>query len=346
MMDILIQGGDGVGWSLDSDQQNIRAAIRRLGFKEVKSSWGADLVHNLCWYQIFLRRNLLTNFRNKIIVTCSSFVDPQDHDLSGNWSFRLAKKIAAAWISPSRKQHELLSRCGLKSFLLPFYIPLHIFTPDRRLMQSRAEILQRFAIPPEAVAGKIIIGSFQRDSLGTDLSKPKWQKAPDIIIDFLRELDRQKFVLLLAGPRRHYLLAACRRHHIPYYYLGAEQRADDLYLNARASEDIAWLYALCDLYLITSRSEGGPKAVLEAAAMNTLVLSNDAGLAADFLDRRLIYRRREEGKRLLAALIAGGVNTPYFMDLVNQQGERTRSILAYQAMDQRLEHIYASIVSN
>jgi glycosyltransferase involved in cell wall biosynthesis len=345
-MDILIQGGDGVGWSLDRDQQNIRAAIRRLGFKEANSSWGADLVHNLCWYQIFQKRNLLANVMNKIIVTCSSFVDPKDNNLTNNWSFRLANKIATAWISPSQKQHEVLTNCGMNSFLLPFYIPLHIFSPEIRRLHSREEILQRFSIPPEVVAGKFIIGSFQRDSLGTDLSKPKWQKAPDIIIDFLRELPRQKFVLLLAGPRRHYLLESCRRHRLPYYYVGEEKTEDDLYLNSRSIEDIAWLYALCDLYLITSRSEGGPKAVLEAAAMNTLVLCSDVGLAADFLDSRLLYRSREEGKQLLAALIGEGVNNQYCTDLVQQQGERTRSLLAYQALDRRLEQIYSSIVPN
>jgi len=43
------------------------------------------------------------------------------------------------------------------------------------------------------------------------------------------------------------------------------------------------------MYLITSRSEGGPKAVLEASLARTIICSTDVGLARDFLHPDLLY---------------------------------------------------------
>ncbi len=191
----------------------------------------------------------------------------------------------------------------------------------------------------------MIIGSFQRDSLGTNLVEPKWQKGPDILVDILKALPSQKYILLLAGPRRHYLLQSCRRNQIPYYYIGKETSVDDLSLNSVSIDDMPGLYALCDLYLITSRSEGGPKAVLEATAMNVPVVSSDVGLAGDFIDRRFIYRHPEEGKAILAMLLTEGTRSVDFTQVINKQGERTRSILSYEAMDRRLHLIYESLLS-
>ena len=43
------------------------------------------------------------------------------------------------------------------------------------------------------------------------------------------------------------------------------------------------LYAAADFYLIPSRDEGGPKAVLEAVACGTPVISTDVGIAKEVL---------------------------------------------------------------
>lgn len=343
---ILFQGGDNIGWSLDADRKNIKEAIFRLGLIESQSIWNADIIHNLCWYQLFEKRNLASVLKKNILVTCASFVDPEEKYNGNRWSISFAKKIARAWISPSSKQHNLLIRSGLRSFLLPFYIDLNIFNPKIRKLHSREEILHRFSIPPEIVSGKLIIGSFQRDSLGTCLDQPKWQKGPDILVELLRELPRENYILLLAGPRRHYLLRSCKRHQIPYYYIGNEMSTDDLYSNALSIEEMPWLYALCDLYLVTSRSEGGPKAILEASATNTMVISSDVGLASDFLDSRFIYLSHDEGKRLLTTLLAKGIPSQALADLVDKQCYRTRSILSYEAMDRSLQKIYYDIVDS
>ena len=52
---------------------------------------------------------------------------------------------------------------------------------------------------------------------------------------------------------------------------------------------INYLYNLCDLYVISSKSEGGPKQVLESCLTRTLVFSTRVSLAQDMLHPCLLY---------------------------------------------------------
>ena len=49
------------------------------------------------------------------------------------------------------------------------------------------------------------------------------------------------------------------------------------------TRELQQMYNAIDLYLVTSRVEGGPYAVLEAPAMKVPILSNDVGMAKDTL---------------------------------------------------------------
>ena len=62
-----------------------------------------------------------------------------------------------------------------------------------------------------------------------------------------------------------------------------------------ASDDmIRRMYAACDLYIVSSRHEGGPQAVFEAAAMKTAIISNDVGCASNVLCRNCIIDIEKE----------------------------------------------------
>ena len=50
------------------------------------------------------------------------------------------------------------------------------------------------------------------------------------------------------------------------------------------------LYNILDLYLVTSRIEGGPQAILECALTKTPILSTDVGVASEILDRKSIFK--------------------------------------------------------
>ena len=57
---------------------------------------------------------------------------------------------------------------------------------------------------------------------------------------------------------------------------------------------LAELYNCLDLYLVTSRYEGGPQAIFECASTKTPILSTSVGLSQEVLDAQCICKNREE----------------------------------------------------
>ena len=53
-------------------------------------------------------------------------------------------------------------------------------------------------------------------------------------------------------------------------------------------EQLNELYNLLDLYLVTSRYEGGPQAILEAGITKTPIISTDVGIAKEILSEESI----------------------------------------------------------
>ena len=78
------------------------------------------------------------------------------------------------------------------------------------------------------------------------------------------------------------------------------------------------LYNVLDLYLVTSRIEGGPQAIMEAAISKTPILSTDVGVASEILHNKAIFNPYEientkvntefAHKRSLEYTIPSGIN--------------------------------------
>ena len=126
-----------------------------------------------------------------------------------------------------------------------------------------------------------LVGSFQRDTEGTDLISPKLIKGPDIFIDIVKKIkkDKPKLKILLTGTRRQYVIGKLNEAKIPFDYV---EMADLELVNK--------LYNILDLYLVTSRIEGGPQAILECALTKTPILSTDVGVASEILDPKSIFK--------------------------------------------------------
>ena len=122
------------------------------------------------------------------------------------------------------------------------------------------------------------IGSFQKDGVGWgDGLEPKLIKGPDIFIEAVRRLaERRPVFVLLTGPARGYVRLGLERHGIPY-------RHD--FLNDY--RDMARYYYALDLYLVTSREEGGPMALMESMATHVPVVSTKVGQAEDLVTDRV-----------------------------------------------------------
>jgi len=134
-------------------------------------------------------------------------------------------------------------------------------------MEDKNSLREKFSIPKD----KLVIGSFQRDTEGSDLKTPKLSKGPDVFCDIVEKINEKPHVLL-SGWRRQYIISRLEAAGITYSYF---EMADFKTLNE--------LYNCLDLYLVTSRQEGGPQAILECASNMTPILSTDVGFASKVL---------------------------------------------------------------
>jgi glycosyltransferase involved in cell wall biosynthesis len=223
----------------------------------------------------------------------------------------------------------------------PFYVDEQLF---KDLKLSRNELARQLNLNGSNIENKCIIGSFQRDSRGDDLSKSKWHKNPEMMLDILNRLDKTKIILLLAGPRRHFIIRECRKHGIPYIFYGDEsfidKNLDDVSTNTVSYEKINLLYNLSDLCLLTSASEGGPKAVIEAGLTKTLVLCTPVGFAPDLLDPQSICTTTDEFRLKIESMIS---NPNSVDDLIQKNYENVSKINNFEAYKQRIKHIIDTV---
>ena len=123
-----------------------------------------------------------------------------------------------------------------------------------------------------------LIGSFQRDTEGCDLISPKLEKGPDIFCDAVENYNHKKNVcVLLGGWRRQYVINRLKQAGIQY-----------LYIERPNLETIRDMYCALDLYIVGSRYEGGPQALLEAPIMKIPTISTPVGIAEQILDSKSI----------------------------------------------------------
>jgi glycosyltransferase involved in cell wall biosynthesis len=134
--------------------------------------------------------------------------------------------------------------------------------------QERLAARTHFAVPEHSLC----IGSFQKDGVGWgDGMEPKLIKGPDLFVEAAARLAKRfPLFVLLTGPARGYVKAGLERHKIPYRHV----YLDDY-------RDMARAYHALDLYLMTSREEGGPMSLLESSASGVPIVSTKAGMAPD-----------------------------------------------------------------
>ncbi len=173
---------------------------------------------------------------------------------------------------PSRAMEELVLGAGVpreKVFRIPIGIDLDRFRP--RTAADRTEARRCLGLPADAFVG----GSLQKDGVGWgDGLEPKLIKGPDVLlaaVERLRELVPELCVLL-TGPARGYVIEGLEQTGVAYRHV----LLDDL-------GDVARAYAALDVCLVTSRDEGGPKAVLESMATGVPLVTTRVGQAADLV---------------------------------------------------------------
>jgi glycosyltransferase involved in cell wall biosynthesis len=170
------------------------------------------------------------------------------------------------------EMHRVILQSGIppeKVFLIPLGVNPSNF--PRVDAETRAAARKRFGIPPRAR----VVGSFQKDGVGWgDGLEAKRVKGPDVLLSVIDQLrgDVPDLFVLLSGPARGYVKAGLQRMGVPF--------AHDFIEDPRA---IAPLYHAIDVYVVSSRQEGGPKAVLEAMSSGVALVTTRVGQAMDLV---------------------------------------------------------------
>ncbi len=326
-MKVFLAGRDKVGWALDADWKSTGVFLTDIGHTLTPSFLSADVVHAVSWNAL-LDISLYPLRWKKIIAVATNEID------TSSPKFLKAKNFVKLWIAPSRKMCEKLEQASVDVRYQPFYTDEKVF---HKIDKSGEEIARELEIDYKLLEGRLVIGSFQRDSLGLDLSQPKWQKAPEVLIEILSKVSGAR-LLLLAGPRRHWIINQCRESGVPYFYYGKEPEKleDDIYRNTLNLQIINKLYNLTDLYIVSSKSEGGPKSVLECAFTETMILSTGVGFAPDFLDPWCIYGTVKEALQKIEEIVEGKDVSKF----IRFNYEKAYSIASYEHMRDRWRETY------
>ncbi len=213
------------------------------------------LLAGWCWNHI--SQDILVE--KKVLLTVHHIV-PEKFDLNKQEEFKFRDQFVDAYHVPNPSTASILSRLTQKPILVACYwYDSAVWYPE-----SLEEARNQLELPLD----RFIIGSFQRDTEG-GTGNPKLEKGPDLFCEAIEKLDQNNEIhVLLGGWRREYVMNRLSEAGISYSF---HERS--------STEKLRSMYNACNLYIVASRYEGGPQAVLEAAATRTPIISRDVGIA-------------------------------------------------------------------
>jgi len=275
----LILMRDQAGWSIDKDMESLAKITNRLGIRTIQKNYWQRHSRRQCifWGSQFslLQDDWLENGHRN----ATSFF----HGLPGTGypEFdqlferveRNRQHLHRVQVTHSAMAEELV-KIGVNRFVI-HTIPIGIDTSLFQLFSPEEKKRKReeLKVPSNA----FVLGSFQKDGSGWgEGNEPKLVKGPDLFIAVCKKLKKEvpSLLVLLSGPARGYVKKGLDAAGIPYvhrYY--------------KEAEEVRELYAALDAYLVSSRQEGGPKAVLESMATGVPLVSTPVGQAVDLIEQ-------------------------------------------------------------
>ena len=225
------------------------------------------LLAGWCWNHI--KPDILST--KKVVLTVHHIVPDKFTDQKHE-EFVIRDRYVNAYHVPNKKTALLVRQLTQKPiFIVPYWYDKTKWEEENLLEARKSLGLSK---------NKFIVGSFQRDTEG-GTGLPKLDKGPDIFCETLKilreEIDETVHVLL-GGWRRSYVMNELQR-------LGIEYTLNEL----ADLKTLKKMYAACDLYIVSSRHEGGPQAIFEAASMKVPIISRDVGIASEILSPYSIF---------------------------------------------------------
>jgi glycosyltransferase involved in cell wall biosynthesis len=204
-------------------------------------------------------------------------------------------------------------------------IPIDLSKFDYKNIKKKFFIKKKFGLPND----RWLIGSFQKDGVGWgDGLKPKFIKGPDILINSLIEINKfHKIFVVLSGPSRGYVINELKKNNIPYKHFYFKNYAD-----------LLELYFTLDLYIISSRLEGGPRAVLESMASDTPLISTKVGQAEDIVNSDNGFLVEVDDYKSIANIANDIFNKKINISKIIKNARNTAKIYSYKYVKKKISN--------
>lgn len=218
--------------------------------------------------------------KNKYIAPFNHFSVSYYHGYPNSLDINLQKKFikinkAQNLIKKIHVSHEKMKIFFLESGISEnkiIKLPICIDDNYFKNILNKTDLRKKFNIPQSA----FVIGSFQKDGNGWgEGNEMKLIKGPDILINVLKILSSKidNLFVVLSGPSRGYVMQNLKKFNIKFIHIQ----------NLKYREIIS-LYSALDLYLITSREEGGPRSFMESLATKTPLVATPVGMIQDYIN--------------------------------------------------------------
>jgi hypothetical protein len=209
------------------------------------------------WKERSMNKKLLNE---KFVITTIHHIDWDKYDEFKNYYDRIDSYTNRYHSICQKTTNELKKITNKDIITTNFWINNTYF-----YISDKVKLRNKYNLPNNA----FIIGSFQKDTEGKgDL--PKLSKGPDIFIKIVQDIykNNNNIMVLLTGWRRGYIINELNKLNIPYCY------HELVSLNV-----INELYNCLDLYIVSSRVEGGPRSIMECGLTRTPLISTNVGIA-------------------------------------------------------------------
>jgi glycosyltransferase involved in cell wall biosynthesis len=322
--------GDGRGWSIDDDRARLTATARRLGYEVAPTTWARharrQALFNHDHFGALQPRWLDSSHRLGLSYFHGRPGTPGYPEFDGAYEAlrRNPARIDRVQVTHA-EMHELVVDAGIapdKVFRIPIGVELERFALGDD--GTRAEARSALGIPASA----FVVGSFLKDGVGMDEGlEPKLLKGPDAFVAVVSRLRTSipELFVLLTGPARGFvkreldLLGAPNRHAI---------------LETRA--ELARSYHATDVCLVTSRQEGGPKAVLESLATGVPLVTTRVGQAPELVaDGENGLLADVDDTDALTAAVTRIYDDAQFRERLRRAGRTTAEAYAEERLDPR-----------
>ncbi|NBP00900.1 MAG: hypothetical protein EBU90_12345 [Proteobacteria bacterium] len=226
------------------------------------------LFSDWCW------RNLPIQFlKTKKVVTTIHHIVPEKFGIDQINDFKERDSITHIYHTPSIHTKKFIESYTNKPIkVIPYWANQKIW----KKTGTKEEFRKKYNIPLDAT----VIGSFQRDTEGSDLKSPKLEKGPDLLAEYLTKLKETSpsIHVVLSGWRRQYIISKLNDLSIPFTYI-----------ELPSQEIVNELYQTLDLYPVTSRYEGGPQSLIECGLLDVSMISRSMGMAEAVLPSSAIH---------------------------------------------------------